>query len=188
MEIRQKEIDITRREIEERLARVGDYVKMDFLQQCLKKKLDFDTRKFVLNTLSRIYEERKMYLEAGKLMRTAADINTTFEGKMQDFWKSSELFIRAGRFDESDISYGKALASGNETQKHALRQKIKQVYREQAKQSLAKDRRKHAAEAYEKLLSLDVDSMEKREIQQQLLKLYEQLGRVKDYYSMQRGM
>jgi len=66
-----------RKEIEEKLQNVGDYVKMDFLQNCLRQQLDFDTRKFVLIKLAGAYELRRMFLAAAKLMKDAADINTT---------------------------------------------------------------------------------------------------------------
>ena len=33
--------EVTKREVEAKLASVGDYVKMDYLQQCLKKQLEY---------------------------------------------------------------------------------------------------------------------------------------------------
>ncbi len=186
MEGKIKEVDISRREIEERLLRVGDYVKMDFLSNCLKKQLDFDTRRYVLLKLSSIYESRKMYLEAAKLIRAAADINTTFEGKMQDFVKSTELFIKSGNINEADICFGKALVSANEKQKVGIKIKIKDIYKVQAKEYLNRDKRKHAMETYEKLLTLDLDPLEKKETQQNLLQMYEKLGKVKEYFALQK--
>ena len=78
-----KEATLSRREIDAKLAASGDYVKMDYLQACLKKPLDFDTKRFVMTKLASIYESRMMYLEAGKLVRNVADINTTYEGEGQ---------------------------------------------------------------------------------------------------------
>ncbi|MEK6933845.1 MAG: hypothetical protein AABW75_03145 [Nanoarchaeota archaeon] len=183
-----KESGVTRKEIEAKISNVGDYVKMDCLQACLKKQLDFDTRKFVLTELTRIYEERKMNLEAGKLMRMAADINTTFEGKMNDFIKSAGLFIKSGSFDEADISISKALANANDRQKVGIKIKIKDIYKNYAKDMLSKDKRKHAMEAYEKVLSLDLDPLEKKDSQKNLLYLYEKLGKIYDYYALKKTM
>jgi len=45
-------MSLTRRDIEAKLSSVGDYVKMDFLQQCLKKNIDFDTKRFVMVKLA----------------------------------------------------------------------------------------------------------------------------------------
>lgn len=182
--IESKKEATTRREIEEKLGSVGDYVKMDYLQRCLKMQLDFDTRKYVLTTLSVIYESRKMYLEAGKLMRAAAEINATFEAKMNDFIKSMELYIRAGNYEEADISFSKAIACASDPQKLRIKDKRKLMYKEAAKDYMIKDKRKHAMEAYEKLMEMELQPEEKQEVKQNLMKLYEKLGKIKEYYSL----
>lgn len=176
----------TRREVEAKIASVGDYVKMDYLADCLKKNLDFDTRKFVLTTLSKIYESRGMYSEAGKLMRWSADINTTYDGKVGDFMKSVELYIKAGVFDESDVSFNKALVLANQPQKNEIKTKRKLMYAAQAKEYIKRDKRKHAMETYEKLLTLDLGPNEKKDVQNVLMGLYEKLGKVRDFYNMKK--
>ena len=179
---------MTRKDIEEKLASVGDYVKMDYLQKCLKMQLDFDTRKFTLNKLASIYESRKMYLEAARLIRIAADINTTYDGKIGDFVKALELFIKGGNFSEADITFAKAMGTANDRQKAAIKLKAKEVYRIQAKEYLARDKRKHALEAYEKLISMDLNSVEKKEVQDQLLFLYNRLGKITESSSLKKSM
>jgi tetratricopeptide (TPR) repeat protein len=179
---------LSRKEIEAKLAVSGDYVKMDYLQSCLKKNIDFDTKRFVMVKLSSIYESRLMFLEAGKLVRNVADINTTFEGKYNDFSKSMELFVKGGNFEEADNSFKKALACGNERQKLALKIKLKDLLKEKAKFALAKDKRKNAAEAYEKLLTLSfLDPIERKETQNALLGLYQKLGKIREFYALQKG-
>lgn len=180
--------EMTRRDVETKLASVGDYVKMDYLQACLKKQLDFDTRKFVLTTLSGIYESKKMFLDAGKLLRASAEINVTFDAKMVDYMKSAELLINAGAFDESDISFTKALACGTDLQKANLKTRRKEIYKKQAQEYIQRDKRKHAMEAYEKLLELDLQGDEKKVVQSTLLGLYEKLGKVKEYGNLKRSM
>jgi len=177
----------TRREIEEKLSKVGDYVKMDYLQRCLKQQIDFDTRKFVQTTLAKIYEGRNMFLESGKLIRAAAEINTTYESKMNDYMKSVELFVKAGNYEEADISFSKALACANEIQKSRIRMKQKEFYKIMANELMKKDKRRHALDTYEKLYSLDLSSDEKNEVRQNLLELYQKLGKIKEFYSLQKG-
>jgi len=180
---------ITRKEVEAKLVGVGDYVKMDFLQQCLKKNLDFDTKKFVLTTLSKTYESRRMFLEAGKLIRISADINTTYESKVNDFVKSAELFIKGGNYDEADISLTKAFGSANEKQKVSIKQKVKETYKAQAQDFMKKDKRKNAADVYEKLLTLPyLDTVERKEVQSALLQLYQKLGKIREFYALQKNI
>jgi len=180
---------VNRRDIEAKLLNIGDYVKMDYLSACLKKSLDLDTKKFVLLRLSEIYESRKMYLEAGKLLRVAAEINTTFEGKMQDFMKSSDLYIKGGNFDEAESSYAKALVCSNEAQKERLRTRRKEAYKLYAQECISRDKRKHAMEAYQKYLSIaELTQQERKEVQALLLTLYEKLGKIVEYSSLKRMM
>jgi tetratricopeptide (TPR) repeat protein len=179
---------VTRKEIEDKLASVGDYVKMDYLQRCLKMQIDFDTRRYVLTRLAAIYESRKMYLEAARLIRIAADINTTYEGKASDFIRSADLFIRGGNFSEADISVSKALATANDRQKIAIKIKVKEAYKTQAREFMSKDKRKHALETYEKIVSMDLDPLEKKETQQQLLFLYDRLGMILESANLKKTM
>ncbi len=179
---------VTKKEIEAKLANSGDYVKMDYLQRCLKMQMDFDTKKFVLVKLAAIYEVRKMYLEAARMMRNAADINATLDSKFNDFLKTLELFIKAGNYEEVEITYKKALGIGNTKQKVSLKMKMKELYRTQAKELLGRDKRKHALEMYKKLLEFDLDSTERKEVQNVIMHLYEKLGRVREYYDTQRSM
>jgi|SRR3989344_6318310 len=176
----------SKREIEERLKTMGDYVKMDYLSSCLKSNLDFEARKFVLNTLAVIYESRGMHSEAGRMARNSADINVTFEGKIKDFIKSMELFIKAGIFDEADNVFNKALVLANHNQKIEIKAKRKEIYFGQAQEFLKKDKRKHALDTYEKILTLELNDMEKKWAQNALLDLYEKLGRVKEYYALKK--
>src|SRR3989338_1683399 len=181
--------NVSRREIEAKLANVGDYVKMDYLSACLKKNLDFDTKKFTLVKLSEIYESRKMYLEAGKLLRAAAEINSTFEGKMNDFMKSMELSVKGGNFDDAEVFYTKALACADGMQKERLRARRKTAYINQARDALAKAKRKHAMDAYQKYLSIpELNSQERLEVQTALLALYEKLGKITEYGALRRTM
>ena len=87
MDVREK----NRHEIEARLSTMGDYVKMEYLNDCLKKITDFETRRFVMIRLADIYEAKKMFLEAGKLFRKIAEINTSTSNKISDFTKSGGL-------------------------------------------------------------------------------------------------
>ena len=179
---------ISRQEIESKINNMGDYVKIDYLARVLEEKLDFDTKKFVLVRLAGIYEERKMYFEAAKHMRNAADINTTYQGKINDFMKSAELFIKSGIFDEADISFNKANACANEVEKIGIKIAKKESYRTQAKLYIEKNRRSNAVKAYEKLLLLELDPFEKKEVQETLLNLYSKLGKIREYYELKKSI
>ncbi len=165
---------------------MNDYLKMEYLKNCLKNQLDFDTKKFVLVKLAGLYETKGMLLEAGKMMRAAGDINTSVTSKISDFVKSTELFIRGGDFDSADAMKKKAVAIAPLDQQGEIEKRIKEYYRIQAKIYVDGNKRKQAASFYEKLLTMDLGFMEKREVQEELLKIYEGLGDFNKYRNLRR--
>ena len=175
-------------EIEENLKGHGDYVKIDYLTSYLRNSdLDLDTRRFVLIRLAGIYEIRRMFCEAGRLIRSAAEINSTDQNKINDYIKSGELFIKAGKFDEGDVSFNKAFGlCTNEKQIDEIKISRNEFYKIQAVVYLTKDKRKHAVDTYERVLTYDLSFEDRKKIQKDLLELYEKLGKIKEYYALKR--
>ncbi|MAG27575.1 hypothetical protein CMI47_18740 [Candidatus Pacearchaeota archaeon] len=173
-------------EIEGRLKDMGDFMKMHYLESCLKSVLNFETKKFVLTRLAGIYEVRRMFRDAGRLFRDAADINSTYEGKIRDFVKSGELFIQAGQFDEADVSFGKARSCGNDSQKTRIKKTEKEFYKIRSKMTISNGKKRYAIDTYEKLLKLDLDSKEKAEVENELLELYRSLGKMVEYEGLKK--
>lgn len=170
--------ELTRKEIEARFNEMGDYVKMDYLSSCLKNPIDFDTKKFVLVKLAGLYEARKMFADAGKTMKSAAEINTEIQTKIADFVKAAELYIKGGNFDLADVCVKKAISFANEKQKREVKESIKEFYKTQARFYLNNEKRNQALLAYEKLFSSELDEKERGEIVDKLLELYERLGKM----------
>tara|TARA_Y100000310_G_scaffold209096_1_gene209711 strand:- start:186 stop:755 length:570 start_codon:yes stop_codon:yes gene_type:complete len=175
-------------EIEKRIEGKGDFVQMSYLQRALNSHLGLETRKFVLLRLSGIYEDRKMFREASKSIRDASDINITFKDKIRDFMKSVELSIRGGDYREADRTFAKALALGNNQEKLEMKGNFKNYYLSHAKNLLNKDKRNHAKDVFEKVLTLDLDIGERRGIQKILLELYERLGMIREFYNLKKSL
>lgn len=182
MEVR----ETNRRDMEARLQKMGDFVKMDYLLSSLKKHLDFDTRRFVLLKLAELYAARRMFLDAARMMQSAAPINTTNKAKAADFISSGELFIRGGGFDMADSAFDKALACVTDPEKIDIKRKRVSAYKERAEEFLKNDKRQNALIAYERLMGLGLDEHEKREVQGRLLELYNRLGKVREYINLKR--
>ncbi len=126
--------------------------------------------------------------DAAKLMSFAAEINTTYQGKIDEYMKSAELFVKGGDFDQAEISVGKAIACGTENQKVAIKVKRKALFLAQARAYLKSDKRTHAMKAFEKLLMFDLTPEEKKEAQSALLVLYEKLGKIREFYSLKNNI
>ena len=175
-------------EIEKRLQGMGDYVKMSYLQRALGSNLDFDTRKFVLIKLAEIYEKRGMFLEGAKMLKGAAEINTTFKKKSEDYMQVVDLYIKGGDYIEADRMFGQAVALCKGREKEEMKKQLKDFYINQAKSHLSNDKRNYARLALEKALTLDLDSEDKKYAHEQLLELYNKLGLIKEYYSLKNNI
>ena len=179
----------TRRDVEEKLKTLGAFVKMDYLTSCLKQPIDFDTRRFALLKLAELYEQKKMFFEAGRMMHNAAPINTTIMEKIANYLHAAELFLKSGNFQHADIAFDKAIGScETEQQRTHVKDKRINFYKQQAKSYLDNEKRQSAVLAYEKLLSLNLAAVEKQEAQATLLDLYEKLGKIKEFYALKRVM
>ena len=178
----------TKQEIQAKLMSMGDYVKIDYLGRALNSGLDFETRKFILLELSRLYEGRGMYSEAGKLMKNAAEINTTFKGKTQDYMKSVEMHIKGGDYMSADNVFAQALALATEIEKPGLKGMMKGFYFTQAQAYTRADKRNQAKKAYEKLASLDLNAQEKQDVNKELMALYGRLGNIRDFYKVRDSL
>jgi hypothetical protein len=122
----------TRKEIEQKFLEMNDYLKMEYLKDCLKNQLDFDTKKFVLVKLAGLYETKGMLLEAGRMMRAAGEINTSISAKVTDFVKAVELFIRGGDFDSADAIKKKAVAISPLDKQAEIEKMVREYYKIQA--------------------------------------------------------
>jgi tetratricopeptide (TPR) repeat protein len=180
---------LNRKEVEEKIANSGDYVKMDVLQRALKSNIDFDTKRYCMLKLSEVYQKRQMFLEAAKLINNVAEINTTYEGKYNDFSNAMDLFIRAGDYEMAELSLKKALVSATSKQKEIVKQKMKIGIDMKAKDLISKDKRRNAADAYEKLVELPFLSQDERtDVQRKLMTLYEKLGRIREFNNIKRAI
>lgn len=175
-------------EIEAATSKMGDYVKMSYLQRALRSSLDFETKRYVLVKLASIYEARRMYLEGAKMIKAAAEINKTFREKRADYMKAVYLYVKAGDFVEADRMFVQALALGNDAEKMEMKSSYKDYYIKQADEYIKAAKRNQAKQFYEKALTLDLQIGERSQIQKRLLDLYEKLGNVKEYMNLKKSL
>ncbi|MEK6820672.1 MAG: hypothetical protein AABX71_03090, partial [Nanoarchaeota archaeon] len=122
----------TRGEIENKLGLMSDFLKMEYLESCLKQHVDFDVKRFCNTKLADLYETRNMFSEAARNMSAVAEISSTFREKMNAYIKEVELWIRAGYYDRADEAFRKALACGNLREKEEMKTAVKELYKKQA--------------------------------------------------------
>ena len=106
MEILEK----TRPEVEEKTNKMSDFLKMEYLENCKKLIKDAEIQKFCRKKLSELYETRRMYPEAARNMASFADSVIKNREKIGAHLKEMELWIKAGFYDNADITFKKVLA------------------------------------------------------------------------------
>jgi hypothetical protein len=181
-------LENTKRDIEAKAGKMSDFLKMEYLESCLKKKLGIDVDKFCYTELSKLYASKNMYSEAGKYMSAAAEICATLKEKIQIYVNEAELWIKAGIYDRADYALRKAIEEVVvEREQKEIINTIKGFYKKQALEYERTNKNSGAAKIYEKLISLS-DHAEQIELKRKLLVLYERLGKIREYMVLKKEL
>lgn len=169
-------------EIEAKLKFIGgDMLKIEYLENCLKKPITFDVRKFVYLKLAELYEARVMFNEAAKNVDGAAEISITFRDKMELYMRAASLLIKHGSYDAADKAFEKALVCANSREREELKKSLKEFYMTRAKDFESMKKFNNAIKIYEKLLIYGfVNKEEKQEINKKLALLYSRVGKIRE--------
>ena len=169
-------------DIEKELAAKGDYVQIDMIRRFLKENLPNEIRRFAAEKLAGIYERRSMFAEAAYLYARLTEMSFNYAEKMANLLKEAENYIKAGFFDGANSAAGKIASEVKPTEKTKYSDAVKNFYKSQALIYEKSRRRSKAAEIYEKILEMKgLLDLERAEINNKLLGLYKELGRVDKY-------
>jgi tetratricopeptide (TPR) repeat protein len=169
-------------DIEAKLKSIGgDMLKIEYLENCLKKQSTFNIRKFVYLKLAELYQTRLMWNEAAKNVDGAAEISITFRDKMELYMKATFLLIKHGSYYDADKQFEKALACASSREKEQLKKTYKEYYLERGKEFESLKKLNNAIKVYEKLIMQGfINESEKKEINAKLVILYGKVGKVRD--------
>jgi len=174
-------------EIEAKASGMSDFLKMDYLEACLKENFSFDIKKFCNVELAKLYEQRNMFSEAARKMEAIGEISITFREKKQAYMKAVELYVKAGLYNKAEFDLKKAKENANSQEKKEMKKAILKLVKEQAEVYEKENRRGKALPAYEwlyKMIKADEDSnqdIKEEEIKAKLLELYSKLGKISEY-------
>ena len=145
-----------------------------------------DTRKFIHERLAFIYEAKGMLSDAAKMHHNVALASIAFAEKKNHYMAETELYIDAGQLDMADQALKNAMRDASPSEKAEIFVEIKNYYKRHAEILEFKRRKNHAVKIYEKLLSMDISMIEKRQIKTKLMELYENLGMIREYMALKR--
>jgi len=170
----------TKPEIESKIGSMGDFLKMEYLEECLKQNFSFDIKKFCSEELAKLYELRNMFSEAARKLEFIGEICLTFRERKEAYMKAAEFFVKAGLYDKAEYSLKKAIESGNDLEKKELKKAIDELLRQQAEVYEKENRIGKALKAYEYFYKI-CDESEKEQVKEKLLVIYQKLVMISEY-------
>lgn len=171
-------------EVEAKLSRMGDYVRIDYLDRILKSTSPLEVKKFAYEKLAELYENKGMFGEAAKNMNSIADLSATFKDKIQRYMKIAELFVKADKYNEAEAAFNKALACCNAHEKEEMKKELKSFYFRQGEAYEKCQRSNKALLVYEKLLTMRISDDELLKVKKKMLNLYSKLGKIQEYFRL----
>lgn len=170
-------------EIEAKLNTMSDFVKMEYLESCLKTLPDINVARFCYKKLAELYEKKIMYQEAAKYMAKFGESCVGTREKIEAIIKEAELLIKAGQYDPAIYLYKKAMGLADTAGKFEIKRRMIEFYRKEAELMEKSNRSNAALKIYEKIINYVVD-MDKRDIKIKMLKLYQNLGKITEYIKL----
>ena len=174
IQIREKTIE----EIESRLLEMNTTLnKIMYLESALGiSGFSFEIKRVLWKRLSDLYEERKMFERSAKAMSNKAGMEISFREKIDSYIIAAELYSRAGKVDDADEMFIRASRDANTEQKMRVKLARKNIYLISAKELENKGRKASAVKFYEKLIKMNLEDIEKKEIKEKLMETYKALG------------
>ncbi len=171
----------SREEILSELSKMRtDLNKISYLEKTLRLNYSFEVKRFILAELVKLYEERLMFDKAAVAMSNRAGIDITFREKIESYLKAGELYARAGKIEDSEAMFTRAVRDASIEQKAKILLARKNIYITSAKNLERVGKRASALKFYEKLIKMKLNDLEKQEIKQKLLDMYKRLGKFKE--------
>lgn len=176
--VREKTID----EIEARLiGMTTDLNKIAYLESALRESgFTFEIKRFVWGVLSDLYEDRKMFDKAAKVMSNKAGSEISFREKIDSYLRAAELYAKAGKVEDTDDMFVRALRNASDEQKAQIKLARKNILIVNAQVLEKKGKRASAAKFYERLIKMNLDEIEKNQIKNKLIDTYKALGKFRE--------
>ncbi len=174
IQIREKTLE----EIESKLLEMTTSLnKINYLESALKESgFSFEIKRFLWSKLSEFLEERGMYGRAAKALANKASSEVSFKKRIDDYLSAAELYSKVGKLEDSDEMFVRALRDGNSEQKLKIKLARKNIYLSSAKSLEEKGKKVSAAKFYEKIIKMNLEDIEKKEIKKKLISTYNSLG------------
>lgn len=180
-------LERTKKEVEMRASTMSDFLKMEYLESCIKKTNDPEILRYCYKELSILYERRSMFNEALKYIAKFKEVCILQREKMESESKEIELLIKSGSYERADLEFKEACKTLAEKDKFELKRKIIELYRKEAQNFEKFNKNAGIAKVYEKLINY-LSDQEKVEAKKKMLVAYRKLGKVRESIELERQL
>lgn len=157
-----------------------NFNKSAYLESAFKKDLSLEIKRFILENLSAIYTQDRMYAKAAKALSNKARFDTTFKEKIDSYIRSAELFCKTGSIEDAEEMFSRAAREANEVERLDIIKKRKEIYFSSLQGLEKQGKRASTLKFYERLIKMKLTPEEKEGVKEKLVKTYKILGRFKD--------
>jgi tetratricopeptide (TPR) repeat protein len=174
IQVREKTLE----EIEDKLLEmITSLNKINYLESALKESgFSFEIKRFLWEKLSEFLEEQGMYGRAANALSNKASVEVSFKERIENHLYAAELYSKVGNLDDADEMFVRALRDGNNEQRLKIKLARKNIYLSFAKSLEEKGKNVSAARFYEKIIKMNLEDIEKKEIKKKLISTYNSLG------------
>lgn len=174
MQVKEKDLD----EIKEKIAATNTVLSKIYYVESALKELSFglDIKRYLYQVLSELYAERKMFDRSAKAMSNKASMEITFRSKIESYLTAGELYSKALKADDAEEMFLRASREANDLERQRIRLTKKNVYFGTARDLEKRLKRSAAAKFYEKLIAMNLEPIEKKEVKEKLTAIYKSLG------------
>jgi hypothetical protein len=177
----------TRDEVCKRAEKMSDFLRMEYLESCLKVLADIDIRRYCLQELSRLYERNHMYPDAIKYIINFQAVCISRREKINAYLKEIELLINGGYYERVEYAYKRIIENLNDKEVYEIEKRIVDFYKEEIKRLEKMNRYAPLLKAYEMLMKLLIGE-EKIEAKKRILVLYKKLGKVRESLELEKEL
>lgn len=179
----------TKEDIDRVLAGKGEFVKLDRIENFLRQTKSLEIRKFLLGKQAEIYENKGMLSESARIHDALAHLSITFADKTSQHMKETELYIKASLLEQADLAMKKAMSELDDKQKEGIKRSVVEFYLNQGNALEKSQRRAQAIKLYEKMITMSyLSSGDKESVNKRLLTLYEQTGKVREFFNLKNKL
>ncbi|MDO8516854.1 MAG: hypothetical protein Q7S33_01905 [Nanoarchaeota archaeon] len=156
----------------------SDLIKLEYLEAVLRTDVITDVKRSAIKILVAIYEKNLMYDRAAKALSEKAVIDISVRDKIESYTKAGEYYARSGNIESSDNMFIKAARDASVDQQKAIKEKMKQIFLNAAKDFEKKSKRNIATKFYERMLKMNnLNEIEKKEVKDKLMSIYKSFGK-----------